>query len=1773
MKASTCARRKREFSPRAAKLAIRRAALCAMEQFEPRLLLTTIGPFDSSTPVGIPIGSVMAGQMVNLNVNFSTTDPDDQSEGEPLIIQSSGGYSQTISDYGDQDITVPITQNNESLSAYIVGADGDESATIETEEQTVTIDLINFIPAPLVPMPGFLAIGSFAGFQFAGDNHGLGQSEDRFRTKQELTVVLGDNDGQLVIPGSALGPNGNGITGVSTLFINGKQTSTRQESPAGMQVTTTPYGNQGVSVDLSGVETNPYFDYPGLSLISGSITWDVTIDLQPSGNQIEYDISGTRGNFPAQEIDLNGQLISAASYAPTRFDQLYIAYGLHSSQNVSAQGFIAGTDDSDPLVITTEPPATITAGQTFGFTVTAQNDDGSTDTSFNSPVTVTSEDGNTLGGSLTVQAVNGVATFTGLTDDVAGSDILDANTELLPTASTNQIDISPAAATHLEIEGPNGRGPNNGISSPFGLDVDAEDPFGNIDTNFYGSVTLSLSSNPGNSTLGGTLTVQAEEGDASFEGLTVNNLGTGYTLLATSPGLAYDISIPFAISDQVAVTTAPPTTVVAGQPFGLVVEAQAGLGNVDTSYNGPISLTLSNYQGTDIPALLNGTLTAIAVDGVAIFSNLSEDVAGTYGLVVSGSGLLSTSTLFTVMAGSATQLVPVSLPPAVTVGQGFNVNVLAEDSYGNVDTTFGGTVSLSIANNPSAGVLSGQLSAVAMSGTASFALVMINATGTGYTLQATSSQLLADPSTPFSVRSLGAATSLVVATQLTSVTAGDPFALTVDAEDGNGTPATSYNGLVTLEYASTSSATPPLGGTLTAQAVNGVATFSGLTVDLAGDGYQFAVNANGLSPGTLTFNVYATAPTQLAFETPLPTVFSGTTFLVNVEAEDPYGNVDSSFYGNVTIALSSNPGNAVLGGTLIEPVEGGTAQFDDLSLSPMGDGYVLTANTSGLTSATSPVFDVVGDQLAISAQPPGDVPAGEPFAVTVVAQNSAGALDSSFNGTVTLSPVAFGSGSSGTAAFTATAVNGVATFANLSLSALGEYALEATAPGTSDSASNLFNVTTDPTQLAVALEPAGDITSGAMFEIRVEAKDSSGNLAPNFNGAITLALSNNGTSATLGGSLTAFASSGVATFESLAISQTGVGLIIQATAPGLSAAQTSSFDITPVGHATQLVITSPPPTSVNAGSTFGLSVDAEDDLGDLDSSYNGPVTIDLPANAGGLGATTINATGGIATFSSLALALAGSYTLSISGNLPSTSTAPLTVSALSASQLAVYQLSSPVLAGSPIALYVLAEDQYGNLAPTFGGTVSLTISGGATLDGTLTQTAAAGVAAFSGLSIPDLETGVTINASSSGLSGSSDPFDVTADALAVTTQPSLVASNQPFALAVSAENAAGSVDTSYAGMVTLSLFDSSQSPGQLTGTLSATAVNGVATFTGLQFSEGGYYDIAATGANAGMAISQAIGATPLTSVGQASQLTFALQPANTTAGTATTVVVDVEDSDGNLVTTDDSEITLSVQSGPGGLSQTLTAAAVNGVATFTNVTLNTAGQYTLSTTDGTLASAVSAQFTVNSGVATHFVFAASVANLTAGGTFPSSIIVYAEDVYGNVDPTYNAQISLGSKVVPTGVAFTPMSVTAVDGTATFTNIAPFDFAGGYKLKATETGYAPAKSNKFFVSAGAATQLVFSDQPTNINAGAAEGTITVDVEDAFGNILTDDDSTLVTLGSKVVPIGVVFSPVALDDVDGIATFTGVVLETPGGYKFKATHPGLTPGKSAKFFVAG
>jgi hypothetical protein len=76
------------------------------------------------------------------------------------------------------------------------------------------------------------------------------------------------------------------------------------------------------------------------------------------------------------------------------------------------------------------------------------------------------------------------------------------------------------------------------VSTGFGFQASIEDQYGNVVTTATNTVRVAFANNPTGATLGGTLTVSASQGVATFSGLTINKVGNGYTLQVSSSGLS-----------------------------------------------------------------------------------------------------------------------------------------------------------------------------------------------------------------------------------------------------------------------------------------------------------------------------------------------------------------------------------------------------------------------------------------------------------------------------------------------------------------------------------------------------------------------------------------------------------------------------------------------------------------------------------------------------------------------------------------------------------------------------------------------------------------------------------------------------------------------------------------------------------------------------------------------------------------------------------------------------------------------------------------------------------------------------------------------------------------------------------------------------------------------------------------------------------------------------------------------------------------------------------
>jgi hypothetical protein len=1544
---------------------------------------------------------------------------------------------------------------------------------------------------------------------------------------------------------------------------------------------------------------------------STTFTGNVTVALTVGTGTSGATLAGTTTVTAAGGI---------ASFATLSVDKAGTGY------TFTAMATGLGSATSAPFTVAPGPPARLAftgqpsvtqAGHPVSpaVRVAVQDALGNTVTSATTLVTValgTNPGGSTLTGTLSENAVAGVASFADLSLDRAGTGYtLTATAAGVAGATSATFGVTLGAPSRLGFVVQPSAATAGSIMVPT-LQVAAQDSLGNTVTAFSGSVTVAITSGTGNAdaTLSGTRTVVAAGGVASFADLSLDKVGTGYTLTVVAPGLTSAVSASFAVAAgpaaRLAFTVEPPSTTASGATLtpAVRVTVQDGLGN---TVSGPASVTLALTPGTGTSgATLSGTTTVAAVAGVALFSDLSVDKAGTgYTLSATASGLTgAASVAFAIVPAAANRLAfsvqPSTIAAGATMAPAVQVTIL--DAQGNPVPSASNTITLSVATNPNGGTLAGTLTRTAVNGVATFSDLSLDKAGAGYTLAATSGGLATATSAAFTVTP-GSATQLAFTVQPSATVAGSvitPF-VQVAVQDAHGNTVTSASSLIILALGANPGG-GTLAGTLTRNAVSGVATFSDLTLNKAGTGYTLVATTSGLAGATsAAFAVTAGMPSRLAITGQPSTTAAGSIMApaLQVSVLDSLGNVDTTFAGNVAVAIGTNPGGGTLSGTLSRTALRGVASFSDLSIDRAATGYTFVATGSGLTGTTSSPFSITpgtASKLAFTVQP-SSAAAGATLtpAVRVTVQDAFDNVVTSAAPSVTLA-ITSGTGTSGATLSgtpTLVAVGGVALFSDLNIDKAGTgYALTATSAGLTAATSSGFDIVAGaPAKLGFSVQPSVAAVGGVIAPaVRVAVQDALGNTVISVTALITVAIGTNPSGGTLSGTLTQSAVNGVATFGDLSINAAGSGYTLTTTASGVAGATSAPFTISS-GTPARLVFTVQPTTST-AGSviTPDVQVTVRDSLGNTVTSATTLITLAIGTNPSGAtlsGTVSRSAANGVASFSDLAIAQASSgYTLvaTASGLAGGTSTA-FDVTPGAATNLAVSVQPTATQAGATLtpALEVLARDAFGNTATSFTGNVTVAITvgtgaPGAVLSGTTTRPALAGVALFSDLSVDKAGSGYTLSTTASGLAGAtSAAFAIVpapASRLAFGVQPSNTVAGRAItpAVKVTAQDAFGNTDTAFTGSITVAITSGTGASGAvLSGTTTVTAVKGVATFGSLSVDKAGTgYTLTATAAGLGAATSSGFNITPST-------LAFTVQPTTATAGSAIAPAIRVTASD----TTFTGQITVAITAGTGSpgavLSGTKTVNAVLGVATFSNLSINKAGNnYTLTASSTSFTSTVSTAFNITPGAAARLVFSGQPTTAAAGSVIAPAVQVTAADAFGNAVPSFTGSVTLaiasGTGAVGAQLGGTT-TVTAVNGVATFANLTIDLAATGYRLAASATGLTSATSNAFNIIPGVAANLAFTVQPVTTSAGTSlTPAVQVTVQDSLGNTVTSSTAQ-VTVAIGTNPGGATLGGTLTQSaVGGIATFSALSLNTVGtGYTLTAAATGLAGATSASFNI--
>jgi prepilin-type N-terminal cleavage/methylation domain-containing protein len=837
-------------------------------------------------------------------------------------------------------------------------------------------------------------------------------------------------------------------------------------------------------------------------------------------------------------------------------------------------------------------PTSVVAGSviTPAITVSVHDAAGLPVTTGGLPVTIAlASSSAVLSGTLTVNTVDGVATFADLVIDESGAGFsFVASMAGAVTTTGPSFAVASGLPTKLTIL----QQPAGGVTGSAWLVqpiVAVQDALGNTVTASVAPVTLAIT--PGTGTAGAALTcttnpVSAYAGVAAYAGCKIGTAGTGYTLTASSPGLSPATTSSFGLTGPATklVITQQPTNVVAGAMLApaVTVTVQDAANRIVTSSTATVTITVSTNPGS---STLAGTASAPVVNGVATFSNLTLNRPGTgYKLTAASSGLTAAvSSAFNVTIGTASKLVVTQQPAGAKAGVAFTTQpkVTVQDAAGNTITT--STAPITLAVTSGTGTAGATLACTsnpvnAVAGVATLAGCKIATPGSAYTITASSPGLTDAVSAVFD-NPAGTATKLVITQQPANVVAGAAIApaVTVAVQDAVGNTVTTSTATVTLTI-STNPGVSTLSGTVSATVVNGIATFADLSLNKVGTGYKLTAASTGLTAAVSTaFNVTVGAPAKLAVTQQPAGAKAGVAFTTQpkVTVQDALGNTITTSTAPITLAITNGTGTA--GASLActtNPINAvaGVATFAACKIATIGTGYTLTATSPDLTDAVSAVFDnpVGAATKLVIAQQPTNVVAGASITpgITVTVQDVAGNTVTSSAATVTMTVSTNPGTSTLSGTVSATVVNGVATFSNLSLNKVGTgYKLTAASTGLTSAVSGTFNVTVGaPAKLAFTTQPGGGAVNAVWataVQPKVTVQDAFGNTITTSTVSVTLAI----TSGAAGSTLTCTnnpkaAAAGIVTYAGCKINMAGTGYTLTATATGLTAATSSTFTIT-----------------------------------------------------------------------------------------------------------------------------------------------------------------------------------------------------------------------------------------------------------------------------------------------------------------------------------------------------------------------------------------------------------------------------------------------------------------------------------------------------------------------------------------------------------------------------------------------------------------------------------
>jgi hypothetical protein len=1108
-------------------------------------------------------------------------------------------------------------------------------------------------------------------------------------------------------------------------------------------------------------------------------------------------------------------------------------------------------------------------------------------------------------------------------------------------------------------------------------------------------------------------------------------------------------------------------------------------------------------------------------------------------------------------------------PSPVTAGTAGSVTVEALDSTTNqVVTNYAGTIHFT--STDFLAVLPADYTFVPQqdAGSHTFPSVTLKVAGT--------QSISAADTGPAAIR--GSETGIVVnpgpTTRLGVSLPGDPaagtaFSLSVSALDAYGNRTPGYTGTVAFS-SSDPRASLPAAYPFTA-ADQGVHAFTnGATLYAAG---RQSVTATDTGPAGYTGTSFLTikvGPARSIGLTLPAAVAQGSPFGATVTAYDSYGNPGATYFD--TVHFSSSDGTATLPANYtFNPSDFGVHTFS-VTLN------TLSTQTVTVTDATTANILPTSAQTTVNPEPGGlhfaistsvtETTAGAPFTVTVTALDGGNNVAAAYTGSVHFTSTDTASRRVLPADYTFTAADaGVHTFTNgFTLVTAANQMITATdlGVGTGSAASAAVQIDPGPfLQPRVAGFPS-PITAGVSGSFTVSAQDSYGNVVPSYAGTIHFTSSD--AQAVLPPDYTFIPSdAGVHTFSATLKTASTVAYI-QATDPvARTFGSQNVINVTPAAAASLIV--SPYQPTVTAGATGTvINVTALDPYGNTATGYLGTIhftSSDAQATLPGDYTFTTADKGFHQFFSGTIFRTAGRQTITGTDTATAsvTGTGAINVNPAAASVLALVAPSAST-AGATFLVTVRAQDAYGNVVPSYTGTVHFASSDGrAALPADYTFTSNdAGSHTFFPNGVTLFTAGSqSVTVTASGMTAASGTVMVSPGAAASLSlaAPATATAGTGITVTLTARDAYGNTATGYAGTVH---FRSTDGQAVLPGDYPFTAGDaGVHSF-GATLKTAGNQSLTATDGTLSASAAVAVNAAAASSL-------RVTAPAAATAGAAFDVTVTALDPYQNVATGYAGKIHFTSSDSRPTLPADYTFTAGDaGTHTFAaGATLDTAGTQTVTATDPASGSLTDTASVAVSPAAASSLRLTTPSTSTAGAAF--DVTVTAFDPFGNTAAGYAGTVHFASS---DGQASLPGNYTFLGsdaGTHTFVGGVTLFTSGNQSVSVSAAGVS-AGSGTVAVSPAAAATLTLA-APGSTTAGSAF-TATLTARDAYGNVATGYTGTVhftSTDGQASLPADYTFG--AADA--GMHSF-GVTLETSGSQSVSASDGSLTGSASVAVSAA-